>query len=358
MTYYSRRIKVWLMFEDRTKKNNFSLIITTTRRPFREMNQINACCAECGGEEGGVVNLKACKSCMLVKYCNVNCQRNHWPKHKKECKLRATELHDEALFKDPPAKEDCPICFLPMPFKLISCMTLPPANITSVPIHDFADANEELANISTEHYYSCCGKYICGGCMHSFVESGNEETCPFCKSEIDKTDEERVEEVMKRVEVNDAGAIYVLGNDYYYGKLGLLRDQERAMALWKQAAALGSSKAHFQLGAYYHAGGDLKKIKIHYEAAAMAGHEWARSKLGTMEVDSENMGQAVKHWTIAASAGNCYAMKNLLIAFNHGSTSRATIDATLTAYNTSCAEMRSDARDAAIRVYITSIGAR
>ena len=66
----------------------------------------------------------------------------------------------------------------------------------------------------------------------------------------------------------------------------------------------------------------------------------------------------MKHWTIAASAGHCNAMKNLLIAFNQGSTSRATIDATLIAYNNSCAEMRSDTRDAAIRVYITSIGAR
>jgi len=51
-------------------------------------------------------------------------------------------------------------------------------------------------------------------------------------------------------------------------------------------------------------------------------------------------------------------MKNLLIAFNQGSTSRATIDSTLTAYNNSCVEMRSEARDAAICLYITSIGAR
>jgi len=47
------------------------------------MNQINACCAECGEEGGGVVSLKACKSCWLVKYWSVACQRNHWSKHKK-----------------------------------------------------------------------------------------------------------------------------------------------------------------------------------------------------------------------------------------------------------------------------------
>ena len=90
----------------------------------------------------------------------------------------------------------------------------------------------------------------------------------------------------------------------------------------------------------------------------MAGHEAARYNLGCMEYKSGNMGRAVKHWTIAASAGSHHAMKNLLIAFNQGLTSRATIDATLTAYNNSCVEMRSEARDAALRVFIASIGAR
>ena len=104
---------------------------------------------------GEGVSLKACISCKLVKYCNVNCQRNHWPKHIKVCKIRV-----EALFKDPPAMEDCPICFLPMPVKLLACISLPPATIASIPVYNFADANAniELENMSTETYYSCCGK--------------------------------------------------------------------------------------------------------------------------------------------------------------------------------------------------------
>jgi len=60
-------------------------------------------------------------------------------------KQRAAELHDEALFKDPPTNEDCPICFLPMPKEIILCASLPPATISSVPIYDFACANKELA---------------------------------------------------------------------------------------------------------------------------------------------------------------------------------------------------------------------
>jgi hypothetical protein len=143
---------------------------------------------------------------MDVKYCDATCQKNHWPKHKKDCKLRAAELRDEALFKDPPPKEDCPICFLPMPLGLICCVTLPPATISSVPINDYADANQELATEPMEtYYYSCCGKSICEGCVYSFCKSGNLK-CPFCNADEDsKTEEERVQEMMRRVEANDPG---------------------------------------------------------------------------------------------------------------------------------------------------------
>ena len=78
-----------------------------------------------------------------------------------------TSIGDEALFKDSPAKEDCPICFLPMPIKVLCCVSLSPATITSVPIYNFADANEEVAKIRQEEYYPCCGKSGCGGCIHS-----------------------------------------------------------------------------------------------------------------------------------------------------------------------------------------------
>jgi TPR repeat protein len=267
-----------------------------------------------------------------------------------DIKMNTNADDDEALFNDPPAKEDCPICFLPMPYQLLACMTLPPATITSVPINDYAEANVELAQFGTEEDYSCCGKSVCKGCIYSFNKSGKDDKCPFCNSEImNKTDEENIQKLMKRVEANDAGAISVLGNDYYHGQLGLHQDRNKAIELWTQAAALGSSKAHFALGVYNNEEGNLKKAKIHYEAAAMAGHEAARCNLGTMEAESGNMERAVKHWMIAASAGHCRAMHNLLVAFNEGLVRRESIDSTLIAYNTSCAEMRSEARDAWIK---------
>ena len=65
---------------------------------------------------------------------------------------------------------------------------------------------------------------------------------------------------------------------------------------------------------------------------------------------SGNTERALKHLKIAASAGNYLAMNNLLTFFEQGQFSRAEMDSTLTAYNISCAEMRSEARDAFINV--------
>ena len=312
------------------------------------------CCAECG-EEGGV-SLKVCKPCMLVKYCNAECQRKHWSTHKKQCKLRAAELRDEALFKDPPAKEDCPICFLPMPVRLIACISLPPATISSAPIYDYAEANEKLVGMYTEEYFVCCGKSICKGCKHSFQCSGNDDKCPFCNSDrASKTVEELVGEVMKRVEANDAASIYLLADSYYNGLNGFHQDQTKAIELFTKSAELGYSKAHWNLGDIYRKGGYLKKAKFHWEAAAMAGHEVARSNIGSVEGNSGNTEQAMKHWTIGASAGSYMAMNNLIIAFKQGLVSRYTIDSTLTAYNNSCAEMRSEARDKYISFVSTNV---
>ena len=270
-----------------------------------------------------------------------------------EIRTSLHRLHDEALFKDPPAKEDCPICCLPMPTTLICCISLPPATILSVPVNDYALANEELSENATEVYYSCCGKGICGGCVDSFKKSGNIGTCPFCKARTSgKTDEEAVEELTKRVEANNAGAMCQLGKCYYHGQLRLSRDREKGIELYARAGQLGCSMAHNDLGVHFHEGGDLKRAKFHFEAGAMAGHEGARFNIGTMEFESGKQERAVKHWIIAASAGDYGAMYNLQKSFELGFVGRGVINSTLTDYNTSCTEMRSEARDAYIKMCI------
>jgi hypothetical protein len=67
-----------------------------------------------------------------------------------------------------------------MPPKLISCISLPPVTITSVPIFDLAKANTEVAKVDTEEYYECCGKSICRECAYSVICIENNSICvPF-----------------------------------------------------------------------------------------------------------------------------------------------------------------------------------
>jgi TPR repeat protein len=97
----------------------------------------------------------------------------------------------------------------------------------------------------------------------------------------------------------------------------------------------------------------LKKAKFNWEAASMAGDEEARYNLGNLEAKFGNMERAAKHWTIAASAGNHYSLVNLLVLFKQDLVPRDEIESALTSYNNSCAEMRSEAREAYIRAIIT-----
>ncbi|KAL7526043.1 hypothetical protein ACHAXR_001287, partial [Thalassiosira sp. AJA248-18] len=166
-------------------------------------------CAACGKGGDG---LKSCTACKLVKYCNVTCQKAHRPKHKKECKMRASEIFDEALFKTPPPNEGCPICFLRLPL----CE-------------------------SEKQYRSCCGKMICIGCGYTDViaRASTEQSCPFCRT-LDATSVQGVIERMKeRVVAGDAIAMRTLGQHYFEGGSGVSQDINKALELWHRAAKLG-----------------------------------------------------------------------------------------------------------------------
>lgn len=181
----------------------------------------------------------------MVKYCSVTCQKSHRPTHKKECKKRAAELHDEALFKQPPPRDDCPICFLELPFS---------------------------GNKTT--YKPCCGKILCDGCMYASAVDIDEGPCPFCREPMSRSIEEEKRRTEKRMEVNDPKAFVVMGLDYAMGEMGLPQDTAKAIELWRKAIELGSNDAHFCLGDFYFRGTGVelnrKKAKHHMEIAAIA----------------------------------------------------------------------------------------
>jgi TPR repeat protein len=143
----------------------------------------------------------------------------------------------------------------------------------------------------------------------------------------------------------------MLADCYSRGLRGLQQDRAKALELYTKSADIGYCRAHYSLGIIYKegGGGNSKKAKVHYEAAAMAGDEVSRCWLGHMEAESRNVERAVKHWTIGASAGDYTAMHTVRKIYEKGAVSRESIDSILTAYNNSCAEIRSKPRDAFIR---------
>ena len=149
--------------------------------------------------------------------------------------------------------------------------------------------------------------------------------------------------------------MHLMGN-CYYNYSGLLpvcsRMKQRQLncGLGQQSLVAARHIMTWDLGMHYYHGGNWKKAKFHLEAAAMAGHEGARNNIGHLEfLQFNNTDRAIKHWIIAASAGSYLAMNAMRSCFENGiDIDRESLNSTLTAYNTSCGQMRSEARDAFI----------
>ena len=280
-------------------------------------------CANCGKGEESAGDLKACTACKMVKYCNRECQIAHRPQHKKACKKRAAELHDEALFKMPPPKEDCPICFLRLP-----------------------------SMDTGRRYYSCCGKEICSGCIHAVrLRDSGIGLCPFCRTPEPDSEKEDIKRLKKRVEVGNAHAMFNLGVFYSKGSHGLTRDRTKALELYHRAGELGYTKAYFCVGNAYWTGEgverDKKKANHYYELAAMGGYEVARFNLGGAEGSAGNRERAVKHYMIAAGGGYNNSVKNIQQLYMTGHATKEDYTKALLAYQEYFEDVRSEQRDKA-----------
>ena len=279
-------------------------------------------CANCG-KEGS--NLNICNKCREAKYCNATCKKKHRSKHKKKCERRAAEsqaeLHEEQLFKQPPPKEDCPICFLPLP------------------------------SLDTGSKYKiCCGKYICSGCIHAVAIRDKEKKCPFCRTPTPDSDE-IIERYKKRVKAGDANAMFNLGCCYSNGSRGLPQNYLKAMELWQQAGELGHAKAYNNVGNAYHFGEgverDEKKADHYFELAAIGGDVTARYNLGNAEWHAGNWDRSIKHYMIAAGVGLNNSAKNIQQLYRDGHATKEDYAKALRAYQAYLEDMRSEQRDQA-----------
>ena len=285
-------------------------------------------CAACG-KEGEEDSMNICNKCKMVHYCNVACKKKHKSKHKKKCKKRATELQDEALFKDPPLREECPICMLPLPL-----------------------AFEESS------FKYCCGKTICMGCTYAMVIENikkgkelEEHLCAFCRTPETSSSEEKIRMLEKLVENGNATAYYQFGWVYAQGTSGMRQDWVKANELWIKAGELGYAQAYFNLGSsYYHGNGveiDEMKGKHFCELAAMAGSAQARHIIGLLEGKAGNRQRAMKHFVVAASAGFRHSLDKVKQGFMDGLVTKNEYESTLRAYHERQSEMKSEARDQA-----------
>ena len=292
-------------------------------------------CANCGkGEEAGI-KLKACTACKLVKYCSRDCQIAHRPQHKKDCKKRAKELHEEKLFEQPPPLEDCPICMVRLP-------TL----------------------VTAQTYMVCCGNLICSGCLHAVqttvLKSRRREAdrrkgivlCPFCRVPSPTTDEEIIKRYEKRIKLNDAMAIFNRAGHYAKGQIGMPLDHVKALKLWHRAAELGCAEAYSCIGIAHDLGRgvevDAKKAKHYYELAAINGDVQSRYNLGVDELRAGNPYRALKHWMFAVKDGSSNSLGGIKSMYERGLiVTKEDYDKALRSYQAYVDDIKSTQRDEA-----------
>ena len=321
-------------------------------------------CANCGKGEENSSDLKACTACKLVKYCNRDCQIAHRPQHKKVCKKRAKEIaeeerllrqhakdaitdgskksndsvtiiSDDELFKDPPPREECPICTITLPLKDDSGQT---------------------------SFQPCCGKIICDGCIIAMAlkdrqlrkKDDDTDLCAFCRTRAAFSGSEIMKRLMKLMKNGNARAYNMLACLYADGVMGLPKDAAKAHELYLKAAELGCATSYHRLAHIYEVGGgcvevDKKKAKRYWELAAIKGNVFARHNLGALEVEAGNVHRAMKHFIIAASAGEVESLNGVKQGFLNGYVTKDEYASTLRAYQKSTDEMKSEPRDEAER---------
>ena len=281
------------------------------------------CCAACGIAEIDDIKLVPC-DCDLVRYCGDECRHIHKSEHEEDCKMRAAELRDELLFKQPDSNHmgDCPICCLPLPLDDDkSCMM------------------------------GCCSKVICDGCLRANknreTELRLEQSCPFCREPLPSSKKEHDKQRVKRAKANDPLAMCQEGV-----QLVSKGDYRSALAYYTKAVALGDVGAHYKLAGLYFCGYGVEKDELkyihHWEEAAIGGHSGARYCLGAHEWETGKKERAVKHWIIAATQGEDEAIKALMHgAFKEGFVKKDVLATALRAHKAAVDATKSPQREAA-----------
>ena len=240
------------------------------------------------------------------------------------------QVLDPELWKPHPPTEDCPVCFVPLPLS---------------------------ENKSTS--WVCCGKLICNGCAAENMRAERvinakrakkklpplDHACPFCRSTL-KTTKSQFEELIRK---GDGRTAYNLAFKYRNGdaRSNIPKDEAKALELIHHAADdLGFPVAIKELGHMYYDGvngipKDKVKGRKYLEDGTKMNNVPARSILGDIEAQDDNIDLAIRHWKLAAGAGCEFSVKMLWKFFYNGALEKAELEKTLRAHKEACDSMNS-----------------
>ena len=156
--------------------------------------------------------------------------------------------------------------------------------------------------------------------------------------------------MMKRIEANDAKAMYGMGCYYREGRKGFPQDQTKALELW-HPAELGYAEAYCSIGTAYCKGVgvevDLKKARHYLELAAIEGQASARHNLGALEENAGNIDRALKHYMISARSGYTHSLNEIKELYSKGHATKEDYTRALQLYQEYLGEIKSRQRDEA-----------
>jgi len=135
-----------------------------------------------------------------------------------------------------------------------------------------------------------------------------------------------ISKLLKEEEAGDVMAQVKLGVCYEHGT-GVLKNEEKAVIMYRKAADRGSAVGQNNLGTCYCNGvgvnKDPQKAVFWYQKAADQGFAIGQRNLGIchysgLGVDKKDVFQAMKYWQKAAEQGDVVAQFNIGVCYEHG----------------------------------------
>ena len=286
-------------------------------------------------------NLPKCKTCSQAFYCNVECQRKHWKKHRPICRSTVAALARDATRqraaravrkgggrKKAKKGEDDALCVI--------CLS-PPTDPVELP----------------------CGHEYCGSCLAQLREKGVDKSCPLCREKLPPGPEmlydlgERMYMKIKNMidqrrpgvdsrtpwpalsaeqqremdeargmlrEAADQGHMMAqahVGDMYMFGN-GVAKDDRLAFEYDKKAAQQGNVTCMFNTGFYYRDGTgceqSYERAAEWFEKAVRKGRSGAMLGLGELYREGQGVPQsfekAAELYKQSAAQGNAVSQRD------------------------------------------------